>query len=81
MIHDQELSDIHEDLSQVLDKLQPAYFGAGYVPKLVTACMSLASYLDDLNERQGRIVADFREETRKLRADITHLQANFPAPG
>ena len=78
MIRHAELNDIHEDLIQLLYKIPPAERLEGYIPKILTACASLARILDALNDRENQNAQDLRTITAHIGEDLARLERLLP---
>jgi hypothetical protein len=75
MIRDLELRDLYEDLQELLSKIPQADCDKGFIPKLLTSCLTFARAIDRLQERESINVQDLRHEIRSLRADLAAVQA------
>lgn len=74
MIRDIELLDIHDDLSELLEKIPPTDQASGFIPKLLTSCMTFARAIDRLEQRDSLHVQELRDDIRSLHANIVALQ-------
>lgn len=74
MIQDQELRDLDEELRDLLDKIPHAEQMNGFIPKLLTACLTLTRRLSILDERERLHDAVNDHDIRSLRADLAALQ-------
>jgi hypothetical protein len=72
VIRDIELLDIHDDLSELLEKVPPTNQTGGFIPKLLTACLSFARAIDRLQERESINTQDTRQEVRHVREELHH---------
>ena len=78
MIRHTELHDIHDDLMELLYKVPPAERLEGFIPKILTACASLARILDALNDRENQNQQDLRTITGHIGEDLARLERLLP---
>ena len=86
MIRDLDLRDIHERLEELLSTVPQQDHSHGFIPILITTCLSFARAIDHLQERESsdtwqtlHDIQTLRAETncqiRSLRTDLAAVQA------
>lgn len=75
MLRDPLLHNLHEELTELLDKIPPTQRENGYIQKLLTACLTLTRSLDALNDRENQNTQDLHTITAHLSEDLSRLEA------